>query len=84
MVHGGVFYTLADCTVVAAARSDDRRYVTLSSSFEYLRAAKEGPLTCVATAVKLGRTTSVFRAEISGADQRLLAVGTFTVYCVEE
>ncbi len=82
-VHGGVFYTLADCAVSSAARSDGRKYVTLSTSFQYLRAAQEGPLTCVATPVKLGKTTSTFQAEIFDPARRLLAVGTFTMYCVE-
>ena len=82
-VHGGVFYTLADCAVSSAARSDGRKYVTLSTSFQYLRAAQEGPLTCVAAAVKLGKTVSTFQAEIFDPSHRLLAFGTFTMYCVE-
>ncbi|MCI8537349.1 MAG: PaaI family thioesterase [Oscillospiraceae bacterium] len=83
-VHGGVYFTLADCAVSSAARSDGRFYSTLSVSFEYLRAAKEGPLTCTASVIKRGETVSVFRAEIHGPDQRLLAFGTFTMYCIEK
>lgn len=83
-IHGGVYFTLADCAVSSAARSDGRFYSTLSASFEYLRAASEGPLTCIASAVKRGETVSVFRAEIFGPDRRLLAVGTFTMYCIEK
>ena len=83
-VHGGVYFTLADCAVSSAARSDGRFYSTLSANFEYLRPASEGPLTCTASAVKRGETVSVFRAEIRGPDQRLLAVGTFTMYCMEQ
>lgn len=82
-VHGGVFFTLADCAVSSAARSDGRKYATLSTSFQYLRAAQTGPLTCKASAVKLGRTTSTFQAEIFDPSGRLLAIGTFTMFCVE-
>ena len=82
-VHGGLFFTLADCAVSAAARSDGRKYATLSASFHYLRAAQTGPLTCIATPIKRGKTTSLFQAEIFGPDRRLLASGTFTMYCVE-
>ena len=42
IVHGGALYTMGDCASGIAARSDGRRYVTLSSSLNFLRSGKEG------------------------------------------
>ena len=83
IVHGGFLFTLADCASGAAARSDGGKYSTVSSSIEYLRPGQNGPISCTATRVKHGKTVSVFRAEITGPDGKLLATGMFTMYCVE-
>ena len=45
VLHGGAYYTLADCAAGAACRTDGRKYVTLHGSLDFIRTAKEGRVT---------------------------------------
>ena len=57
-VHGGALYTMADCACGAAARTDGRKYVTLSSSFNFLHSGLEGDVIRAEAKVRRrGRTT---------------------------
>ena len=79
-VHGGALSTLADTVGGNCACARGRSCVTASQSMEFLRPA-EGPyITCVATPKKEGHTLSVIQVELSNAEGKLVATGTFTFF----
>lgn len=84
-VHGGALYTLADSTTWAAAHSDGRHYVTMSSSFHFLRSAKAGDtVQAEARARKRGCSTCYVEVDITGGEGELLATGAFTFFCTQK
>lgn len=80
MVHGGVYYTMADCAAGAAARSMGGSYVTLSGNLNFLKSVTEGRITAEAHKVHRGRTTCVYRVELKDDAGNLLAEGNFTMF----
>lgn len=60
-MHGGLIYTLLECTAGLAARQDGRRYVTQSSHINFLTNCRQGTVRAVAQAVRRGRQLAVFR-----------------------
>ena len=85
VVHGGALYSLADCTCGMAARGDGRSYVTLSSSFNFL---KGGPLgdtvRATATVRRRGGTTCYVEVEVTDSRGNLLCGGNSVFYCIEK
>ena len=51
-VHGGVYFTLADAASGALCRADGRKYVTECADIRFLKGAKEGVITAVATLLR--------------------------------
>lgn len=81
-VHGGALYTLADSTTWAAAHSDGRQYVTMSSSFHFIHSAMRGDTVRADAKVRhRGRSICVVEVELTGGQEQLLATGTFTFFC---
>ena len=80
-VHGGVFLTMADCASGAAARSRGKRYVTLSNSFEFFRNTKEAHIYARSKVRYRGSTICVVAVDVTDNAERLLASGTFTMFC---
>ena len=80
-LHGGAYYTLADCACGCACRTDGRRYVTLHGSIDFIRSAKEGRVTARARVIHRGHTTALVSVEICGGDGTLYATGRFTFFC---
>lgn len=81
-LHGGAYYTLADCASGTACRTDGRRYVTLDGTIHFIRSAEQGVVTASAVVRHRGRTTSLVQIEITGEDGTLLATGDFTFFCI--
>ena len=81
-LHGGAYYTLADCAGGTACRTDGRKYVTLDGTIHFIRAAEQGVVTASAEVVHHGRTTSLVQIEIKGEDGTLYATGDFTFFCI--
>lgn len=82
MLHGGAYYTLADCAAGAACRTDGRKYVTLHGSLDFLRPAREGQVIARARVEHRGRTTCLTSITISGPEGKVYATGRFTFFCV--
>lgn len=83
-VHGGALFTMADCACGAAARSDGRRYVTLSSSFNFLHSGLAGDsLRAEAKVRRRGRTTCYVTVDLTNGRGELLANGSFTFFCIQ-
>lgn len=84
-VHGGALFTMADCACGAAARTDGRSYVTLSSSFNFLHSGLSGELIRAEAQVRRrGRTTCYVTVDITNDSGELLASGSFTFFCIEK
>ena len=81
MLHGGVYYTLADCACGSACRTDGRRYVTLHGEIDYIRSGRSGHVTARASVRHRGRTTCLTTADILDEDGTLRASGTVPLFC---
>ena len=81
-VHGGVYYALADAAAGIAARSNDMNYVTLNSSFNYIKAVKEGDLRACATVISRSNKICVINVEVKDDRDDIVSSGTFTMYRV--
>ena len=57
LLHGGAYYTLADCAAGSACRTDGRKYVTLHGSLDFIRSARAGQVIARARVEHRGRTT---------------------------
>ena len=83
MVHGGALYTMADNAAGSAAHTDGRNYVTQNGSLHFLRNQTEGTVRATGRVRHRGRSTVLVSVDITGQDQRLLATGEFSFFCVE-
>lgn len=80
IVHGGVYFTIADCAAGVAARSLGERYVTLNSSFNFIRAVSKGKLRAIGKVLSRGGTICVVHTQVFDDAGALVADGTFTMY----
>ena len=83
MVHGGALYTLADDATGAAAHTDGRSYVTQGSHMQMLRNQHEGVIRAKARLRHRGRSTCLVDVDIVNEEEKLLATGSFTFFCVD-
>ena len=83
MVHGGAIYTLADNATGSAAHTDGRHYVTQTGSLHVLKNQEEGIIRAVAQVRHRGRSTVLVDVDVVGADDRLLAAGEFSFFCID-
>lgn len=84
VLHGGVYYTLADCAGGMACRTDGRRYVTLHGGVDFIRSVRSGVVTARASIRHRGRSTCQVSVEITDQTGRLLATGDFTFFCLDQ
>ena len=83
MVHGGAIYAMADNATGAAAHTDGRSYVTQPSFLHFLRNQPEGDILADARVRHRGHSTCLVAVDILGEDEKLLATGEFTFFCVD-
>ena len=83
MVHGGAIYTLADNATGSAAHTDGRHYVTQNGSLHFLKNQEEGIIRAVAQVRHRGRSTVLVDVDVVGAEDRLLAAGEFSFFCID-
>lgn len=81
VVHGGVYFTMADCAAAAAARTDGRSYVTADSDIHFLRGSSEGRLSARAQVRRRGRRACRVVVSITSEEGLLLCDAGFTMYC---
>ena len=84
MVHGGAIYTLADNATGYVAHADGRYYVTQTSALHFLRNQSEGTVRAFATVRHRGKSTCLVAVDIVGEQDKLLATGEFTFFCVDK
>ncbi|MGO1561378.1 MAG: PaaI family thioesterase [Actinomycetaceae bacterium] len=78
IVHGGIVAALLDVAACWSLVSYDAVGPAIDLHVNYLRATPPGDLTVTGTVVRPGRTVSVARARLVGADGRTLAEATGT------
>ena len=69
LLHGGAYYTLADCAAGSACRTDGRKYVTLHGSLDFIRSARAGQVIARARVEHRGRTTCLVSITVDAACQ---------------
>ena len=80
-VMGGAIFTLADFAFAAASNVGEMHFVAVTSSIEYMRAAKgEGTLTATARCRKNGRSFGFFEITVTDDTGREVAVVSTTGY----
>ncbi len=79
LVHGGLYFTLADTSVAFAARTDGHSYVTTQASVQFLKSAKSGRITATSTVIHRTRSTCLIRTEVRDCSDELLFFGTFNL-----
>ena len=81
-VHGGVYFPLADAASGALCRADGRKYVTECADIRFLKGAKEGVISAVATLLRRGRRSCVVQVDITDEAGARLALFTANFACV--
>ena len=83
MVHGGAIYAMADNATGFAAHTDGRSYVTQTSALHFLRNQSEGEIRADAQVRHRGHSTCLVAVDILGENNKLIATGEFTFFCVD-
>ena len=84
-VHGGLMMAAAEIAAGLITRSDGRRYVTLDSSFRFIKGSRtRDGVEARAVLVKRGRTICFAHARVvEKGSEALLGEGDFTFYCLD-
>jgi len=81
--HGGVIFSLMDCCTGFTARADGRQYVTLDANVNYLNPGPPGKkMYATSSVIRRGATTCILDVRVKGEDDKILAVGRFTMFCI--
>lgn len=85
-VHGGLMFIMGEMAAGLLARGDGRKYVTLDTSFRYLRSSMgEKELVAEASFIKRGKSIVSCRSLVhEDGSEKTLAEGEFTFYCLNE
>ena len=85
-VHGGLMFIMAEIAAGLLTRNDGRRHVTVNSSFRFLKGTNRAEeLTAEAAVINRGRRLCVCRSVVrETGNERILAEGEFTFYCLDE
>ncbi len=82
--HGGLLFGLADSAMGMAARTNGKNIVTLNTNIDYLKPGKGKRITCIAEAIKVGKTTAVYRTNLYIGEDKLIATCTGTFFFLDE
>ena len=78
-VHGGLMFVMAEIAAGLVTRNDGRKYVTLDSSFRFLRGSSAKKLRGVAKITKRGKTVCFTKSQVMESETgKVLAEGEFT------
>lgn len=88
LVHGGLYASIVEtlCSTGAAIQvfASGSSVVGLDNHTSFLKASRGGVLTAVATPLRTGRRSQVWRAEVHDADGKLLAAGQVRLMVLEQ
>ena len=80
-VHGGLFFTMADCAAGLLARTDGRKYVTQTATANFIGNVKSGTIIAKSSFISRKNRISVIHVEIYW-EETLLSDFTVNIYCV--
>ena len=81
MVHGGLIYTLIDCTAGITARADEHNYVTQSVNVNYLSNVKdEKTIFTESDVIKRGKSVVVIHVIVKSESGKLMADGVVNMH----
>ena len=83
-LHGGAYYTLADAAGSSLSRMDGRRYVTLRGELDFISSVSSGKVIAKAKLCHRSSVLCHIAIDIVSEEQKLLATGIFTFYCIEK
>lgn len=85
VAHGGLYFTMADCTAGSAMAAYGYKAVTLNAQYSFFRSARPGDtLTAEAHEVKHGGTVCVYDIAIHDQTGACMGSGTFTFYNLKQ
>lgn len=82
VVHGGAFFTMADCCAGLCARTDGRDYVTQDAAVQFIHNVREGTVTAQGSVLSRGKRICLVNVDITDQNGTLLFHGTVTMYCI--
>ena len=83
-VHGGLLFTMADFCAATTARTDGRKYVTLSAESHYMKNVRDGRITAKSRVIHRGRTSVLVDVNVFSEEEVLLFTARVTLFCVGE
>ncbi len=88
IVHGGVYAGIVETLCSVGAALDAMAYglsvVGIENHTSFLRAVREGRLTCTARPLSRGRRSQVWEGVVHDEQGRLVATGRVRLLCLEE
>ncbi len=79
--HGGMVFSLADCAFSLASNAAGQRAVAIDTHLVLTAPARAGDrLEATVAEVSRGRTLGTYRVDVTGADGRVIALFTGTVF----
>lgn len=82
IVHGGLIFSMGDTVMGITVRYTGRNAVTLDGTINYLKPGKGKYLIATSEVVKIGKTTSVLKANIYNDKEELIAIMSATYYFI--
>ena len=80
VAHGGYIFGLADTAAGIAAMTNGGNVVTVDSNISYFKPAKGDRIIARASALKVGKTISVFEVDIVDEKEEMVARASMTFY----
>lgn len=82
IAHGGLIFSMGDTVMGITVRSTGRDAVTLDAAINYIKPGKGKFLIATSEVVKIGKTTSVLKANIYNDKNELVAIMSSTYFFI--
>lgn len=82
IVHGGLIFSMGDTAMGVTVRCTGRDAVTLDASINYIKPGKGKYLMAKAEVVKIGKTTSLLKANIFNDNGEIIAIMCATYFFI--
>ena len=82
IVHGGLIFNIGDTVMGTTVRSTGRDAVTLDATINYLKPGTGKYLKAISEVIKIGKKTSILKANIYNDTQELIAIMTATYFFI--
>ena len=83
IVHGGLIFSMGDTVMGITVRKTGRNAVTLDASINYIKPGTGKYLIATSEVLKIGKTTSVLKANIYNDQNELIAIMSSTYFFIE-